>query len=270
MSAPDLAAVILTLNEAHNIVDCLESVRWAPRRVVLDSGSSDETVRMARETGAEILYRPFDNYARQRNAALEQVDAEWILFVDADERATPELAREIQAAVQKEDYAGWWIPRRNFIVGREIRGGGWWPDHQLRLLRRQAARYDLSRPVHEVVELSGKAGYLSSPLIHYNYRSWAQFHRKQRHYARLEAESLARRGVRVRPHNFVLQPWREFVRRFWSLKGYRDGIWGLWLALCMAYYYGFLPYVILMRAGVTQAPSEMALRQAAEKDGADE
>ncbi|MCD6290173.1 MAG: glycosyltransferase family 2 protein, partial [Anaerolineae bacterium] len=134
-----------------------------------------------------------------------------------------------------------------YIVGRRVRGAGWWPDYQLRLLRRGKATYDPARPVHEVVILDGRAGHLTHPLIHYNYRSWREFHDKQRRYARYEAEALHRQGIRPRPHNFVLQPWREFRRRFFTLRGYRDGLWGARLALWMAYYYGFLPYVELSR-----------------------
>ncbi|NOZ27942.1 MAG: glycosyltransferase family 2 protein [Chloroflexi bacterium] len=247
MSAPTLAVVVLTWNEEDNIRECLESLSWAERRVVFDSGSEDDTVRLAREMGAEVLTRPFDNYAAQRNAALERVEADWIFFVDADERATPILAKEIQNVIHDPGHAGWWVPRENYIVGRRVRGAGWWPDYQLRLLRREKARYDPDRPVHEVVILNGRSGYLRHPLIHYNYRSWDQFHAKQRRYATYEAEALRRRGVRPRPHNFVLQPWREFRRRFFTLKGYRDGWWGLRLSLLLAYYYGFLPYVEMMR-----------------------
>jgi len=247
MSAPSLAAVVLTLNEEDNIRECLESLAWAPRRVVFDSGSRDATVELAREMGAEVLTRPFDNYAAQRNAALEQVEADWIFFVDADERATPDLAEEVQRVILSPAYAGWWVPRENYIVGRRVRGAGWWPDYQLRLLRRGKARYDPARPVHEVVILDGQAGHLKHPLIHYNYRSWEQFHAKQRRYAIYEAEALLRRGIRPRPHNFILQPWREFRRRFFTLRGYQDGWWGLRLSFWLAYYYGFRPYVELRR-----------------------
>ncbi len=249
MGEPTLAVIVLTLNEEANICDCLGSLAWAERRVVFDSGSRDRTAALARGMGAEVLVRPFDNYAAQRNAALAQVEADWVLFVDADERATPALAEEVLRAIRDPAYAGWWIPRENYIVGRRVRGAGWWPDYQLRLLRRDRARYDPDRPVHEVVILDGEAGYLQSPLIHYNYRSWDQFHAKQRRYALYEAQALQKRGIRPRPHNFVLQPWREFRRRFFTLRGYRDGWWGLLLSLWMAYYYGFRPYVELKRLG---------------------
>lgn len=245
--SPTLTAVILTKNEARHISACIASLRaWADAVIVWDSGSGDDTQRLAQAAGALVVQRPFDDYARQRQAALDSIASEWILFIDADERVPPGLADEIRSAIGSTPYAGFWIPRRNFIVGHEMRGGGFTPDYQLRLLRRGAAGYDLSREVHEIVALEGEAGHLRAPLLHYNYENWGQFHRKQRFYAGYEAEILAARGVRPRPHNFVLQPLREFRRRFVTLQGWRDGFHGLRVALLLAWYYGFLPYWLLL------------------------
>lgn len=242
----ELVAVVLTRNEAAHIADCIASVRdVADAVVVWDSGSTDGTQDLARSAGAQVIFRAFDNYAAQRQAALDAVDAQWILFVDADERVTPPLAAEIRMAIRSEACAGYWIPRRNFIVGHEMRGGGFTPDHQLRLLRRAVAHYDMGREVHEIVALDGDEGYLAEPLIHYNYANWAQFHRKQRVYARYEARILAERGIRPRPHNFILQPLREFHRRFVTLRGYRDRGHGLRMAILLAWYYGVVPYWVL-------------------------
>ncbi|HHY55575.1 MAG TPA: glycosyltransferase family 2 protein [Chloroflexi bacterium] len=245
----NLVAVILTYNEAHHIETCVAALRdWVDAVVVWDSGSTDDTTQRAAAAGALVVQRPFDNYAAQRQAALDSTAAEWIFFVDADERATPALAAEVRQVITAPDAAaGYWTPRRNFIVGHEMRAGGFSPDYQLRLLRRSAANYDPNRQVHEIVALRGPAGYLVHPLIHYNYQSWAQFHRKQRVYAAYEARILAERGIRPRPHNFILQPMREFYRRFITLQGWRDGWQGAWMAFWLAWYYGLLPYAILWR-----------------------
>ncbi len=245
----ELVAVILARNEAHNIADCVASLRdWVDAVVVWDSGSSDGTQAAAANAGALVVQRPFDNYAAQRQAALDAIDARWIFFVDADERATPALADEIRHVIRGDRAAGYWVPRRNIIVGYEMRAGGFAPDYQLRLLRRAAARYVPEREVHEIVELAGSEGYLQHPLIHYNYATWAQFHQKQRFYAAYEARILAARGIRPRPHNFVLQPLREARRRFVTLGGWRDGWQGARMALLLAWYYGFMPYWILLAA----------------------
>lgn len=244
-----LTAVILTRNEAKYISACIASLlAWTDAVLVWDSGSTDATCDLAHLAGALVVQRPFDDFARQRQAVLDTIGSEWILFVDADERATPALAEEILRVVQQPDNAGYWIPRRNFIVGHEMRGGGFAPDYQLRLLRRAQARYDLAREVHEIVQLDGAEGYLCQPLIHLNYADWAQFHRKQIAYARYEARILAQRGIHPKVHNFVLQPAREFYRRFFALAGWRDGLHGLWIGLLLAWYYGFVPYWHLMRS----------------------
>lgn len=235
----ELAAVVLTHDEERHIGECLDSLAWADRRVVIDSLSADRTLEVARARGAEVLQRRFDDFAAQRNAALEAVDADWVLFVDADERVTPELAAEIRQVLRtqsSEGPVGWWIPRHNYMVGHRMRGGGWHPDHQLRLMRRGHARYDPARPVHEVVILDGKAGYLQNSLIHYNYDSVAQFRRKMLRYTELEASILRARGVRVRPWTYLTMPLREFWRRFVRLRGYRDHVYGLLFCGLMAWY----------------------------------
>lgn len=245
-----LVAVILTKNEAAHIADCVAGLRsWLEAVVVWDSGSTDGTQALARQAGALVVERPFDNFSAQRQAVLDSINAEWLLFVDADERVTPALAAEVEAVIAAGRDEGYWIPRRNWIVGDEIHHGGYYPDYQLRLLRRSAARYDTRREVHEFALVEGTTGYLQEPLIHYNYSNWAQFHRKQRTYAAYEARILAARGIRPRPHNFVLQPLREFWRRAITLAGWRDGWPGLRLAFLFAWYYGFFPYWLLMRRG---------------------
>lgn len=246
-----LFAVILTKNEARHIAECIESVRWADGVLVSDSFSDDGTPDLARAAGAVVTQRPFDGWARQRNAALDYAaaqGAEWVFFIDADERATPALAAEIRRVTATRPEVGWNVPRWNYIVGKRMTAGGFYPDYQLRLMRVGRARYDLQRPVHEVVELDGACGDLENPLLHYNYDTWAQFHAKQRRYARMEAEILRQRGIRPRPHNFILQPLREFRRRYLTLRGYRDGWRGLKLAALLAYYYGAYPYWVLLRS----------------------
>jgi len=241
-----LVAVVLTKDEERHLPECLDSLSWVDEVLVFDSHSQDRTVEIAREKGARVIQHPFVNYARQRQAALEAAGGDWVFFVDADERATPELAAEVLEVVRQESPVGWWVPRRNIIVGRWIRHAGWYPDHQLRLMRPSRARYDLTREVHELAILEGEEGHLRSELIHYNYDSWGEFLRKQGRYAPLEARVLWRQGVRARPHHLLLQPWREFRRRYIALQGYKDGLHGLLLCLFMAWYQ-VLVYAGLLR-----------------------
>jgi hypothetical protein len=132
--------------------------------------------------------------------------------------------------------AGYWIPRYNLYWGHALRGGGWYPDRQLRLLRRGAAHYDERRLIHEYAELDGPAAEMHEHLLHINIESLAELRRKQHGYALQEAQTLFLQGTRTRPHNLILQPLREIRRRFWTWQGYRDRELGLFLALTMGYY----------------------------------
>lgn len=233
-----LIAIVLTYNESANIIGCLETLRFADHRLVMDSHSTDNTPELAAEAGAAVIERPFSDYADQRNAALAAVAdrADWVLFVDADERVSAELAAEIRDKISFPDYAGFRIPRHNYIFGRLTRGAGWFPDYQTRLLKVGAARYDPAKTVHEVVLLDGKEGTLSAPLIHYNYRDLQQFLAKQRRYTAYDAQILFEQGVRPRRRTFFLQPLRHFWWRFVTLHGYQDGWHGFKLSVLMAYY----------------------------------
>ena len=232
-----LTAAVLARDESATIERCLTALAWADERlVVVDAATTDDTAVRAEMGGTRVITRPFSSFPDQRNAALDLARGTWVLFVDADEVVTPELAAEVRGAVQAAgETVGFWIPRHNLICGRWVRHAGWHPDEQLRLLRRGRARYDERRLVHELVELDGPAGHLTQPFIHYNYANLAQFRRRQARYADLEALALHRRGVRPRLRNFILQPLREFRRRYVTLGGYRDGLLGFQLAALLAW-----------------------------------
>lgn len=249
-----LAAIVLTKNEEQHIGDCLDSLAWAEQCVVFDSFSTDRTCAIAREHGAEVLQHPFSDYASQRNAAMQAIEADWVFFVDADERATPELAEEITRIVagalpllqtggrwgRGDEIVGWYVPRHNYLFGKLTRGAGYWPDYQMRLLKRGNARYD--RPASEIVELDGQAGYLQNALLHYNYETIAQFKDKQTFRIDFEAQNLYWRGEKCKFYSPYYMTVRHFCWRYVTLKGYRDGLHGLRLCLLLAYYFGYRYY----------------------------
>lgn len=234
-----LAAVVLTKNEELNLSDCLESLRWADEIIVFDALSTDRTTELAEQMGARVIRHPFQDFAAQRNSALATTEAEWVFFVDADERATSALAAEVRQVVagrEENEPSGWWVPRDNYMIGHRMRGGGWYPDYQLRLLHRGKAIYDSARPVHEIVLLDGRSDYLKNALVHLNYKSVAQFRQKMARYTELEARILHEQGTRVRPWTYLTMPVREFWRRFVKLRGYRDHVYGLLFCGLMAWY----------------------------------
>lgn len=232
---PAISAVVLTKDEEAHLGDCLRSLAWVDELLVLDSGSRDGTLRIARAAGARIEHRDFQNFSRQRQHGLTLASAPWVLFVDADERVPAELRDEILALLASGPVAaGYWIPRRNDFWGHRLRGGGWWPDRQLRLLRRDRARYAPTRAVHELAEVDGETGTLHAPLLHLNYASFAEFRAKQADYAHLEARRRADEGWPLRRRQLLGQPLRELYRRFIRLGGWRDGPTGLLLCAWMA------------------------------------
>jgi (heptosyl)LPS beta-1,4-glucosyltransferase len=234
--APSIAAVVLTLNEAKHVAACVETLRWADDVLVFDSFSNDDTVALARSAGARIVQNRFENYAQQRNAALAAVRSEWVFFVDADERMDAALAAEVRTAAASNKHDVWAVPRHNYLFGKLTLGAGWYPDFQARLFRVGHSGYDPARKVHELPVFEGELGKLKRELTHFNYESVAQFHAKQRKYSDYDAQILFNQGVRPKPQNFVLQPLREFNRRFFIWRGYCDGLHGLRLSALMAYY----------------------------------
>jgi glycosyltransferase involved in cell wall biosynthesis len=244
---------VLARDEVTHLAACLDSVAalTAPPGgelvVLLDSRAPAALEAIAQRTTAQVSRSLFVNFSAQRNRALERCHGTWVFFIDPDERGTPALVAELRARIADgAGVGGAWVPRRNFMFGHEVRHAGWSPDYQLRLLRRAGARYDEDRAVHEVPQVVGTTAHLREPLIHYNYATWAQFTAKQRAYTAHEAAAQAARGIRARPHNFILQPLREFRRRYITLSGWRDGPLGLLLSLAMAYYTLRL-YVLLAR-----------------------
>ena len=242
---PKLTAVILTKNEESYIAECIESLRWADEIVVFDSGSTDRTVEIAQELGVRAIQHPFRDFASQRNAALNMVESDWIFFVDADERVTPELATEVLSAIQDPQRVGWWVPFHQYLCGRLTLHAGCYPAYALRLLRKGRAYFDPKQKVHERVILDGEAGYLQNPLIHINCENWSGFMEHQDRWAHYKAEILFDTGLKPTYH-LVAGPLLEFLRRFIFLQGYKDGLHGLILSTIFAYYV-FIMYARLWR-----------------------
>jgi len=231
-----LSVAIIALNEEERIRACLESVGWAGEIVVVDSGSSDKTVAIAREFTDRVLFHAWEGYGAQKNFALAQCQADWILALDADERVSERLREEIVATLAgPPGHVGYLIPRRNFFQGAWVRHGGWYPDYQLRLFRRGRGRFTASA-VHESVRVDGSVGRLRAALDHQSYRGIADFVARANRYSELAARELAatRRGGSLA--DLLLRPAWRFVSMYLLRAGFLDGRRGLVLALLYAHY----------------------------------
>jgi (heptosyl)LPS beta-1,4-glucosyltransferase len=234
-----LSVAVIARDEERHIGGCLESVAGLADEalVLLDAATRDATAAVAEGRGARVVRAPWRGFPAQRNLALDLCAHEWVLFIDGDERVTPELAAELRRLLAGEPMAdGYWVPRRNLFFGQALRGGGWYPDRQLRLLRRAAARYDEGRLVHEYADLPGEAGVLRGHLLHYNIEGLGELWAKQSRYALAEARTLYSEGRRARWRNLLGAPARELYRRYVALGGWRDGPLGLFLCATLAWF----------------------------------
>jgi len=230
-----LSVVIITKNEEKNIQACLETVKWADEIVIVDSLSTDKTIEIAKRYTNKIFTRLFTNYSDQRNFADRQASHRWILAMDADERVTPELKAEIEQAVEQSNHNGYWIPCLDYMFGKLIRHGGWYPQYHLRLYRKDAAKW--VGTVHEKIILSGEAGYLKNPLLHYSHLTISNFIQKLDRYTSLEVEHLYAQGERTNVLKMLFWPLIVFIYKYFYRLGFLDGVHGLVLASSLAYYH---------------------------------
>jgi glycosyltransferase involved in cell wall biosynthesis len=225
-----LSATVIAQDEERALPDCLASLKgFCDEILVVDGGSRDRTREIASQAGARVLERPFDDYARQHEFARTEARGEWVLSIDADERATPEIFRFDGAP------AAYSLPFKNHFRGIWLRHGGFWPDRHVRLYRRDACRYDLARPVHEKLIVSGSIGTLDAPIVHYTYESLADCIAKMNRYGERAALGLHAAGRRAGAWDVAARPLWRFVRSYFLQLGFLDGAAGAAMAWGKAY-----------------------------------
>ena len=236
MTAPKISVVVITLNEEDRIRECLASVAWADEIVVVDAGSEDKTVALAREYTDHVVIRAWDGFAAQKNFGIERATGEWVLSLDADEQVEDHLRDEIRAIVSTPDAAaGYRIARRNIMWGRWIRHGQLYPDWQLRLFRRGSGRF-VDRAVHESVTVDGEVRRLTTPLLHRSYRDVSDFLRRADRYSTLAADEWVRAKRPFHAARLVTAPLGRFLSMYVLHRGFLDGWRGFLLACLYAYY----------------------------------
>ena len=232
-----LAVITLTKNEERNIGACLESVQWADELIVVDSGSTDQTLEIARRFPTQILTVPWEGYGAARNAGIEASTADWILWLDADERATPELAAEIRQIVSTNDPSvdGYAIARRAYFLGRWIRHAGWYPSRVVRLFRRSRGRFS-AHQVHERLDFSGTVRDARHDLLHFTDPNLAHYLTKSNRYTSLAASDLEAAGRPFRVADLLVRPAFQFFKMYGLRLGLLDGMQGFILCVLSAAY----------------------------------
>lgn len=199
-----LSVIILTKNEESQIKACLESVKWADEVVVIDSNSQDQTVSIAKDFGAKVYTRDFDNYVNQKNWAMTHISGDWVLYLDADERVLEPLKTEILQLIQSNEISAYALSRRNIIFGQEEKYGPFWPDWVIRLVKRDEFTNWVGE-VHEHMEFKGELGYSKNSLIHLTHRNVEQIILKNLHWSKIDAK------LRLDANHPKMSSWR-FLR----------------------------------------------------------
>ena len=220
------SAVIITRNAASQLAACLQSVAFADEVVVVDSGSTDNTVELAQQMGARVLHQDWLGYGAQKQFAINQAENDWVLCLDADERVSEVLRGSIESAMQVPQANGYQMPRCNRFLGRWLRHGEGYPDWSLRLFRRSQGRWS-EDVVHEKVIVQGVVGRLQGDLLHESAEDLPHYLEKQERYTTLQAEAMFKAGKRAGGLQMLLSPVLRFVKFYFFRLGFLDGRAGL-------------------------------------------
>jgi glycosyltransferase involved in cell wall biosynthesis len=242
---PAVSAIVVCFNEERNIADCLESLRWCDEILVVDSFSTDGTVEICRQYTDRVIQRKWAGYRDQKAFAHSQAMKEWVLLVDADERVTPELREEIQRALSQDGdkYAAYSVPRLVYYLHRWWWRGGWYPDYDVRLFRRDRATWGGMDP-HEKILVNGKVRRLQHPLHHLSYRDITDHMQRINRFTSISSHELNQTGRRWHLTDPLFRPAFRFFHSYIVQRGFMEGFAGFYVAVTAAVYV-FLKYAKL-------------------------
>ncbi len=229
-----ITAIIPTLNEEVHIEEAIKSVSFADEIIVIDSFSTDKTVVLAEKHNVKIIKRKFDDFSSQKNFAIHQAQNPWIYILDADERVTPEVEKEILKAVKKpKGKVGFYVRRSFYFAGKKIKYSGWQRDKVVRLFLKENCRY--KGIVHETIKTNGELGFFKGKIDHYGYRSYDHSIHKIHHYASLKSVDLHKQGKKSGLFHILVKPPARFFIHYIIRLGFLDGFEGIILAKTLAY-----------------------------------
>jgi glycosyltransferase involved in cell wall biosynthesis len=233
-----LSAVVIAQNEEENLPDCIRSLSFADEVLICDGGSEDKSVEVAEALGATVYHRTFDGFSAQKNFIVAQAKGPWIISLDADERVSPELRKEIEDLLSSDSAHladGYRVPRRNYFGDTWVRHGGWWPDYNLRLFKKNAGRF-VTRQVHESLKVVGRVETLAGAIDHRTYQDLADFITRMNRYSSLGAQQSFEEGKVLRLGDMTLRPFLAFLKMFVLRRGFLDGTTGFQLAVIHGMY----------------------------------
>ena len=236
MRKEKLSIYVLTFNNERTIERCLKSLRWADELVVVDSGSTDNTLKICRRFTNHVYQRKWTNHQEQYQYAADLTTNRWVMFVDADEEVSSELAREIQKELKANNgqWDGYIAHRRTYYLGRWIKHGGWYPDYEIRLYDRNKGRW--KGGLHAKVHVKGRIKTLKNRYYHYTYRDISDQIMTIDKYSQVAAEDMLRKKKRFFLVNMLLNPPFRFIKEYIFKRGFLDGIPGLIIAVSTFYY----------------------------------
>jgi len=240
-----ISAIVVCYNEEERIGRCLESLTWCDEIVVVDAFSTDRTVEICRRYTDKVVQRAWKGYREQKAFAHSLATRDWVFLVDSDERVTPELRAEILAALaaQDERCAGYAVPRLVYYLGRWWWRGGWYPDYDVRLFRRERATWGGSDP-HERILVDGSVRRLKNPLEHFSYRNMEDHIQRINRFTSISSAELKKEGARWRWSAALFHPLGRFLRFYFLKRGFLEGFAGFYVAVSAAFYV-FLKYAKL-------------------------
>ncbi|MCL7754334.1 glycosyltransferase family 2 protein [Polaribacter sp. Z022] len=229
-----ITAIIPTLNEEVHIADAIKSVGFADEIIVIDSYSTDKTIEIAEQFNVKIIKRKFDDFSTQKNFAIEQANYDWIYILDADERVTSEVEKEILNAINEPNgNVGFYVRRTFYFAGKKINYSGWQRDKVVRLFLKEHCKY--KGVVHETVEAKGNLGFFKGKIDHYGYKNYNHFISKIHQYGELKAKELYVKGKRVSAYHILVKPSFRVFSHFVLKGGFLDGYTGLILSITQGY-----------------------------------
>ncbi|MFN3403726.1 MAG: glycosyltransferase family 2 protein [Cytophagaceae bacterium] len=242
MNSLPISAIVITKNEEANIARCLGSLNWVDEIILLDSGSTDSTMKIAAQfNNVKCLTTEWLGYSATKQAATDKSKNEWILWVDADEVISDQLREEIIGLKSDNNHVAFEMPRKTFFMGQWVKHCGWYPGRVTRLFNKNSCRFN-NKILHEGLDINGSTGRLKADILHYSYTSLYQYFDKMNYYGKFGAEELVRKGRKFGWHQLIINPLHTFIKTYFFNKGILDGTTGFIISVGSSFS-NFIKYV---------------------------